>query len=98
MTGEVSANPIGVIARSDSDSRVKPEGMRGNLLKSAPIKGVAASLSLLAMTTGGNDNLKRAAIPAVIMRTAGPRCPRLPGLAREIYTGQRSDNVQETKK
>jgi hypothetical protein len=39
---------------------------RGNLLKSAPIKGLAASLSLLAMTTGrnddwGNDNLKRAA-------------------------------------
>src|SRR5471032_1252971 len=28
------------------------------------------SLSLLAMTTGGNDNLKRAATPAVIMRTA----------------------------
>src|SRR5476651_493270 len=40
--------------------------------KSASIKEVAASLSLLAMTNRGNDHLKRAATPAVIMRTAGP--------------------------
>jgi hypothetical protein len=53
---EASANPFAVIARSESDLRVKPEGRRGNPLKSAPIKEVAASLSLLTMTTGGADN------------------------------------------
>jgi hypothetical protein len=51
ITGEASANPIGVIASSDSDPRVKPEGRRGNPLDRPTLQEVAASLSLLAMTT-----------------------------------------------
>src|SRR5476651_173031 len=70
LTGKASANPIGVIARSDSDPRDKPEGRRGNPRDRRTFQEVAASLSLLAMTNGGNDNLKLVATPGVIMRTA----------------------------
>jgi hypothetical protein len=76
MTGEASANSFAVIARSVSDPRVKPEGRRGNLPESAPIKVVAASLTLPAMTNEGNDNLKRAAAPGRLLKPASPGAGR----------------------
>jgi hypothetical protein len=58
MTGEASANLIGVIARSDSDPRVKP-------LKSAHDDG-----GCRVAIAPRNDKLKRAATAEVMMRTA----------------------------
>jgi hypothetical protein len=64
MAGETPVIAFAVIARSVSDPRVKPEGMRGNRLKCESIMGIAASLPLLAMTiycrvatAPRNDNL-----------------------------------------